>query len=493
MYRLISGLAVSLLLAGCGGGDGGSDFSKTTTDAQRTCPQNMECGFLSVPKDYSNLNDGDIDVYYGVRRANIPSQRLGILVFNFGGPGASAVNGAGFMAANRLPNDILNRFDIVGMDPRGAGRSEYAEELTQCAENGNCDNKYPTFAQYVGSNSVVKDLDQLRQKFGDDKLNFIGYSYGTRLGSLYAQQFPEHVRAIVLDSSMSPNTENYLELRLGNTKGYDTVANYRLVEASRMSKFETVIDSVNTIKGYADKEYNWFSKIESDSTLNRLVSRQSDKGWDSISTELFKFLDDDDVIDLQTALYQPIPRMSKKLSSDQLRSAALFRAVICTDELSPISSNEALISEPRFMAESKLFGHYQYEQNAWLCADWPNYRDPVANIENMEQKLAGQRILMIGGQYDPATPYAWTESMHQEFGNLASLITVNNYVDHGFSFDGNTCIDNPTTQYLLNPEIPVGNISCDGSIQTKSATYSSGITPEEDIHPAKRVRGFSGI
>lgn len=490
MYRLISGLAVSLLLAGCGGGDGGSDFSKTTTGAQRTCPQNMECGFLSVPKDYSNLNDGDIDVYYGVRRANIPSQRLGILVFNFGGPGASAVKGAGDMAATRLPNDILNRFDIVGMDPRGAGRSEYAEELTQCAENRNCNNEYATFAQYVGSNSVVKDLDQLRQKFGDDKLNFIGYSYGTRLGSLYAQQFPEHVRAIVLDSSMSPNTENYLQLRLGNTKGYDTVANYRLVEASRMSQFETVINSVNTLNGYVDIKNKTFSKYESDLTLNRLVSRQSYKEWGPISTGLFKFLDDDNVTDLQTALYQPISRMSDNFSSDQLRSAVLFRAVICTDELSPINMNEAIISEPHFMAESKLFGHYQYKQNASLCADWPNYRDSVANIENMEQKLAGQRILMIGGQYDPATPYAWTESMRQQFGDLASLITVNNYVDHGFSFDGNTCIDNPTTQYLLNPEIPLDDISCDGSIQTKSATYSSDITPEEDIHPAKRVRGF---
>ncbi|MEH6530628.1 MAG: alpha/beta hydrolase [Photobacterium frigidiphilum] len=488
MYRLISGFAVSLLLAGCGGGDGGSDFSKTTTDAQRTCPPNMECGFLSVPKDYSNLSDGNIDVYYGVRRANIPSQRLGILVFNFGGPGASAVNGAGSMAANRLPNDILNRFDIVGMDPRGAGRSEYAEELTQCAENGNCDNEYATFAQYVGSNSVVKDLDQLRQKFGDDYLNFIGYSYGTRLGSLYAQQFPEHVRAIVLDSSMSPNTENYLQLRLGNTKGFDTVANYRLENTSRMNQFETVVESVNASNYYSDIEGDWFSKYESDSTLNRLVSRQSYKEWDSISTELFHFLDDDDVTDLQTALYQPIPRMSKKLSSDQLRSDALFGAVICTDELSPISTNEVLRSD--FMKESKLFGHYQYEQNASLCADWPNYRDSVANIENMEQKLAGQRILIIGGQYDPATPYAWTESMYQQFGNLASLITVSNYVDHGFSFDGNTCIDNPTTQYLLNPEIPVADITCDGFIQTKSATYSNGIMSEEDIHPAKRVRGF---
>jgi pimeloyl-ACP methyl ester carboxylesterase len=367
MYRLISGFAVSLLLAGCGGGDGGSDFSKTATDAQRTCPSNMECGFLSVPKDYSNLNDGKIDVYYGVRRANIQSQRLGILVFNFGGPGASAVNGAGFMAANRLPNDILNRFDIVGMDPRGSGRSEYAEELTKCAGDGNCDNEYATFSQYVGSNSVVKDLDQLRQKFGDDKLNFIGYSYGTRLGSLYAQQFPEHVRAIVLDSSMSPNTENYLELRLGNTKGFDTVASYRLENTSRMSKFETVVDTVSNFRDYQDKEGRWFSKMESDSTLNRLVSRQSDKGWDSISTELFKFLDDDDVIDLQVALYRPIPRMSKKLSSDQLRSDALFGAVICTDELSPISTNEVLRSD--FMNVSKLFGHFQYEQNASLCAD----------------------------------------------------------------------------------------------------------------------------
>lgn len=396
------------------------------------------------------------------------------------------------MAANRLPNDILNRFDIVGMDPRGSGRSEYAEELTLCAENGNCDNEYATFAQYVGSNSVVKDLDQLRQKFGDDYLNFIGYSYGTRLGSLYAQQFPEHVRAIVLDSSMSPNAENYLQLRLGNTKGFDTVANYRLENTSRMNQFETVVESfTNDNNYYFDSYGNWFSKYESDSTLSRLVSRQSDKGWeDPISDGLFKFLDDDDAADLQTVLSQPISRMSQNLSSSYSRSDALFGAVICTDELSPISTNETLISEPRFMAESKLFGHFQYEQNASLCADWPNYRDPVANIENMEQKLAGQRILIIGGQYDPATPYAWTKLMHQQFGNLASLITVNNYVDHGFSFDGNTCIDNPTTQYLLNPEIPVGDIACDGSIQTKSATYSNGITPEEDIHPAKRVRGF---
>ncbi|MGF1715730.1 alpha/beta hydrolase [Photobacterium chitinilyticum] len=499
MYKLMSGLLTCLVLAGCGGGSD-DQFSKNNY-ATQSCPSNMTCGFMKAPKDYNNPNGEQVDIYYGVHKALDPANRIGSLILNFGGPSAEAVVGASKMATYALPQEILNRFDIVGMDPRGTGQSAYARELTDCAVaknrgQGDCTVTYQQYAPYLGSNSVVKDIDRLRNHLGDEKLTFLGYSYGTRLGSLYAHTFPDRVRAIVLDSPMSPTAANNVELRIGNTAGYDKVAAFRLDYAtypSRETRYQDIATTLySSAQVYTANDGQALSKKDGADVMDYTVARDSSrkKEWSAIRSGLKELLDNDKLITLKNEL--SIHRITSYNSgysnlNDELRGSALFKAVVCTDERLPLSENEMLASELGYKNASALFGGKTYAETAKLCNGWSARRDPIAPVTDMASALGGKQILIIGGLYDPATPYTWTEEMVANFGASASKVTVDNYVDHGFSYSKISCVDQKTTAYLLDPETKIVEETCNASALSQSKSFM--IAPDIQ-HPAKDVIGW---
>ncbi|MGF1730269.1 alpha/beta hydrolase [Photobacterium kasasachensis] len=499
MYRKTLGLLVSLLLAGCGGG-GDNQFARNNNPTQ-SCPSNMACGFMKAPKDYNNPNGEQVDIYYGVHKALDPANRIGALLLNFGGPSAEAVGGAGYMVEKELPKEILDRFDIVGMDPRGTGQSAFAKELTDCAvaqsnKQGDCSATYSQVAPFLGSNTVVKDMDMLRNLLGDEKLTFLGYSYGTRLGSLYAYTFPERVRAIVLDSPMSPMAENNVELRVGNTAGYDKVAAFRLDYATypnRETRYQGIASVLySSAQSYTANDGKALSKSDGAYVMDYTVARDSSrkKEWPGIRNGLKELLDNDNLAQLKGEL--SVVRANAKKSgysnwNDALRGGALFKAVVCTDERLPLSENEMLASEVDYQNASALFGGKTYTETAKLCNGWSAPRDPIAQVTDMAPALGGKQILIIGGLYDPATPYTWTEEMVASFGASASKITVDNYVDHGFSYSNISCVDQKTTAYLLDPDTKIADETCDASALSQNKSFM--IAPDTS-HPAKDVIGW---
>ena len=161
-------------------------------------------------------------------RATDRKNRIGSLLMNPGGPGAPGTEFARDFASI-LPDEITKRFDIVGFDPRGSGetspvkcednldgvfsadyspdtpaeRADLDTELQQLAQS--CEARSGDLLPYVSSESTVRDMDRIRQAVGDKKLTYVGYSYGTYLGTLYAKLFPKKVRALVLDGAIDPN------------------------------------------------------------------------------------------------------------------------------------------------------------------------------------------------------------------------------------------------------------------------------------------------
>ncbi|SON49367.1 alpha/beta fold hydrolase [Vibrio tapetis] len=480
-------LAITSVLSGCGGG-GSDDFESNKGDLISGCPTNLTCDYLSVAKDYDNPQQGNVNIFYGVHKARVPSERLGILVFNFGGPGGSAVSGASYMVSQWLPSTILDRFDVIGMDPRGSGQSAFAKELTACAVANDCTQVNRDFAHYMGSNSVVKDLDSLREALGEEKLNFLGYSYGTRLGSLYANMFPQNVRAIVLDSPMPPKSNNYIDLRIDNAKGYDAVADYRLITPERKKRLEAVANDIYVNGVYVDKYGSSLSVDKGRILLSKLSSRDPSKEFSDMKSSLFSFLDNDY---LNNLLGDLSISNGNSPTDDDYRSSAMFQTVVCTDERVPVESNEVANYQNSYQQASAIYGPMNYQDTASMCVDWPGERDSIEHVEHverMDQVLSGQKILVIGGKYDPATPYIWAEQMKQSFGTLAVTTTVTNRVDHGFSYSGIDCVDSQTTAYLLDPTQTLSDKSCLG-------TYSSSFNffnPEypAKTHPAKTVSGF---
>ncbi|MCP5077792.1 MAG: alpha/beta hydrolase, partial [Psychromonas sp.] len=365
MFRSILAVTLSGILFGCGGGgssDGQSSNIATDVDLDPTsenCPSNMTCDFFNAPKDYYDEESEKIKIHYAVHKATDTENRIGVLVFNFGGPGGEAAYNTDWMVSKKLPAEILARFDVIGMDPRGSGQSAYAKELTECAvaaskSEGNCDSVYQAIAPYVGSNSVVKDLDLLRVELGEEKLNFFGYSYGTRLGSLYANMYPENVRAIVLDSPMTPNEENYFESVKGKITGFDQVVNYRLGnDAELKNSLLAVFNQANNNGYYTGDDGVTLSSTQLWNVFYALYSQDNTQNWPAIESGVLELLKNNNA--------QLLAEQEKDIfwrdnsSDDDLRSNYLFQLVTCTDEITPLSHTEIVNKAGEYDAIAPLF------------------------------------------------------------------------------------------------------------------------------------------
>ena len=198
----------------------------SSTLSWKTCHKDFQCATLKVPIDYTNKTAGTFDIAVIRYRDASQRNRLGSLVINPGGPGVSGVEYA--LNAQYIVNpSVLERYDIVGFDPRGIGSStpinclnaaekdvlfasdpkpdnatEYAKAIrdTQSFVN-KCVAKTKNL-EHFSTFDAAHDMELLRQGLGDSKLNYLGFSYGTYLGTLYAQQFPNNVGKFVLDLSL---------------------------------------------------------------------------------------------------------------------------------------------------------------------------------------------------------------------------------------------------------------------------------------------------
>lgn len=201
-----------------------------------------ECSFMKVPLDYANPGGETIELALIRARAKNPDKRIGSLIFNFGGPGASGV--ATLPAFGTDYDKLRAYYDLVSFDPRGVGRSAGVE----CETDRQLDARYETDATpddsaevnalvkdiktfalackknsgkelpYVGTTNAARDMDLMRQVLGDKKLYYFGISYGTELGGVYANLFPKNVGRSVLDGVVNPTLDS-VQSSLGQARG----------------------------------------------------------------------------------------------------------------------------------------------------------------------------------------------------------------------------------------------------------------------------------
>ena len=208
------------------------------------------CGTVSVPVDYAKPEGAQAQL--AVIRIPASGEKIGVLVVNPGGPGASAVDTVASMGASLADTDILRRFDLVGIDPRGVGHStpelrcrtdaefdafrrepmaDYSPEGVAHIEalNGQfadeCAQRMGTeFLANVGTASSARDMDVVRAALGENQINYLGFSYGTELGAAYAERYPDRVRAMVLDGAVDPSLDPVAE-SIRQMAGFQTAFN----------------------------------------------------------------------------------------------------------------------------------------------------------------------------------------------------------------------------------------------------------------------------
>src|SRR6201999_208826 len=230
-----------------------SQFLTDTSDVPTA-----QCTTVPVPVDYNN--PGGAKAKLAVIRVPATGQRVGSLLINPGGPGGSAVDMVAGMATDLKGSDITRDFDLVGFDPRGVGHSTPSlrcrtdaefdayrtEPMVDYSPAGvahieqiyrqlaqECVNRMgKEFLANAGTASVARDMDMVRQALGEDQINYLGFSYGTELGTAYLEHFADHVRTMVLDGAIDPTVDPIQE-NISQTAGFQTAFNDYAADCAR--------------------------------------------------------------------------------------------------------------------------------------------------------------------------------------------------------------------------------------------------------------------
>jgi len=498
-FKLTAALVtVALLLSACASGSAKSfsalDDFYTQSLNWKTCYVENECADLKVPIDYADLTTGIFEISLLRYKAADQKKRIGSLVINPGGPGGSGVDYA-YNAEYAFDPDVLDRFDIVGFDPRGVARSEpvrcynAAETDESYASDSKPDSPEELAAAIADSKDFVakclkntknlthyssvetaRDMDILRQALGDKKLNFVGKSYGTYLGTLYARLFPDNVGRIVLDGAIDPNV-SVLDQNISQAVGFE-------------SALEAFIKDCNTFPNCPlPKDLNaareFISSIFTSAATNPLPQKNPRDGDDRVVTESLI------VLGTASALYEDVtgwPQLRKaiieakegygdtflkladlysgrekngKYSNNELDSGAV---IDCLDWNQDRSVEQMTEDVELFKAKSPVFGPY-LAYTGLSCKYFPSAAKTKYTLETNEVKSIGTTpILIIGTTRDPATPYAWAVGLHKIFTS-SILITLNadGHTGHG---RGSECVDTAVDEYLLSGKTPVKNLNC---------------------------------
>lgn len=445
-----------------------------------------ECGEVEVPVDYGEAN-GDT-ARLALVRFPATGQKIGSLVVNPGGPGGSGVDAA-IKLVKSLPPEVRQRFDFVGFDPRGVGASIPALRCNSDADNDaaradpqvdyspagvahiedvqrqfaqRCLDKMGTdFLANVGTVNVARDLERIRVALGDEKLNFLGYSYGTDIGSTYAEAYPDKVRAMILDGAVDPNADP-IQSSIDQAAGFQKAFNDYVTDcvddgdcplgadpAKAVDAYHRLVDPLVDKRAPTDDPRGLGF---SDAITGTVMALYSPTMWSTLSYGLDELAHGDGDIMLKLA----DAYMGRDSDGHYENTNDVQNAVNCVDA-PPNTDRAKAVDKDRQLRQVAPFGSYgQFTGNAPLdvCAFWPV---PPSSGPHTVSAPGLPPVLVVSTIGDPATPYQAGVELATELGG--SLLTYDG-TQHTVVFQGETCVDNYAAAYLVNLTLPPKDARC---------------------------------
>ncbi|MEV0703478.1 alpha/beta hydrolase [Saccharopolyspora sp. NPDC050389] len=436
----------------------------------RPCPENaqVQCATVQVPLDWAQPGGETIEMAVARRPATNPDARIGSLVYMPGGPGGTGVDA--LLAGQPFSAELASRFDIVSYDPRGFGRSNPLQcdaELVADAPdirpggpaqfeemrryNGkvadDCRQRTGPIIDHMDTVSVARDIDAFRQALGEQQISLYGISYGTLTGQMYAENFPERVRALVLDSVFDHSLD---------TRAFLTT------EAAAAE------DSFNEFEKWCAQDQQCALHGEDVGAVFDELYKRADSGelhqpgdpskpigpvelsgstfgafygpdWQNLATQL-KALRDQEPVPAALAAPETIPYST---------------AAFCNDWRPEIDSAEQYAEEWR--KQNEAAPHMRLGVGgtvAWGCIDWPA---KLQNPPHVPQIRTEVPILILNAQHDPATGYNWATNVDGQI-EQATLLTYDGW-GHGV-YDRSECTISAADRYFIDGAVPPEGTHC---------------------------------
>ncbi|KAI1413035.1 alpha/beta-hydrolase [Hypoxylon sp. FL1857] len=445
---------------------------------------NVTCATYTVPLDWSNPENETIELGLVRIEARDKSSRIGNLFINPGGPGGQATGFVSQLAEpGILDTQILDRFDIIGLDPRGVGLSTpvqcdpaaYNKRITwfpntqdqydelvayNKALGESCRAKTGRLIDFVDTISAVKDHEAVRKALGDEKINLVGLSYGTQLFSQYAELYPDNIRSIVLDGNLQHSQSESSNLLIESTTYELTLKQFfswctnatkeecplsgQDVQAKYLSVLAKATASPIPAPGCDDKTCRT-DLTEEDLRFTLQGSLISTSSWPSLAQAL---------VEADAGNATLISQQQPLVTGDAYQDSSLLAgtAIACQDwdhastSLSDVQNKATLGAN--FSPLTR--GACQSYKIQTSCIGWPA---PLSNPPKPITYKGKTTILQAQSTFDPSTSYAWGLGLHAELGDDKSVLLVRNGSGHTSYLRGGETTS-AINAYLLNLTLP---------------------------------------
>lgn len=450
-------------------------FNSQSLDWQN-CYDGFECATFKVPVDYEKISKATFTLRVLRHSASNKRSRIGAILVNPGGPGGSATDYA-YNAESIVSSEISSKFDIIGFDPRGINGSEPIRCLTNSEEDaflsadasgGNaskvreliaisedfaakCNKSAGAKLGHYSTFEAAKDMEVLRNLLHEKKLNYLGKSYGTYLGTLYAALYPKSVGRMVLDGAVAPNISPK-EQGLAQAIGFDKALDNYL---KSQKKFKITDITKLLDKAATDPMKSKNGRLATQSLVITAIAQSlydSKSGWKDLTNSLEIAIENEN----PKAILELADRYNNRDSSGNYYSNQndISIMISCLDWQENRTVDQMVSDQAVFKSKSPIFGPY-LSFASLSCKYWEaKPKLPTVDLN----RISTSPILIIGVTQDPATPYKWAQTLAKSFRN-AELLTLKGEGHTGHN-RGNKCIDSAVDIYFLTGNIPSKGLFC---------------------------------